>query len=170
MTRSGSASPGACRRCTIRSFGRAISVDLRNAPAMSLRRWSDGRRRRPLRAVRATVFLRALSCSARARISPGNGRALRRRSALRPSPAPASKARCLTATLGDVLGNALAGRRLERQANTLSCSSSISFYFSPTHFPPPDMLRLAGFSVSWRVSCKRPRIHSTMHDRALCRY
>ena len=112
---------------------------------MSLRRWSDARRRRPRRAARATVLNRALSCSARAQIFPGTGRALRRRSVLKPSPAPASKARCLTATLGDILGNALAGRRLERQANTLACSSSISFYFSPTHFPPPDMLGLASF-------------------------
>ena len=46
-----------------------------------------------LRAVRGTVFSARLSARARARVSPGIGRALRRRPALRPSPAPASMAR-----------------------------------------------------------------------------
>lgn len=96
---------------------------------------------------------------ARARASPGNGRALRRRPPLSPSPAPASKARWLAATSGDVQGGALAFPTHAWQANTLSCSFSLSFHLSPILFSRPVVLPLAGCSVSWNVSCKRARIH-----------
>ena len=88
-----------------------------------------------LRAVRGTVFFARLSARARARVSPGIGRALRRRPALRPSPAPASMARWVGATSWDVLAGALACGRHAATANILSCSSGIPFHLSPVHFP-----------------------------------
>lgn len=104
-------------------------------------------------------FFARFSARARARASPGNGRALGRRPPLKASPGPTSKARWLAATSGDVQRGALASRTHARQASTLSCSSIISLHLSLIPFSRPVMLPLAGCSVAWKVSCIRARSH-----------
>ena len=95
-TMPGSNSFGACRNCTTGNFGRRTSLERSALPVPRLCnscRWSALGRIRFWARVRAVVFLRARMSAAR--VPPVQGRALSRRAALRPSPAPACAAGCL---------------------------------------------------------------------------